>query len=96
MIMIFVDSRKCKEVDLENFYKEYGVYDTKGNFISMLQNTPLVINIKGRHFFLEDIYNNEKDWIKKRFIRVFSDCCKRKEKCEKKIPNISWRLLRQR
>jgi hypothetical protein len=93
MTTVFVDIRKVKEVDLENFYKEYGVYDTKGNFINMLQNTPLVINIRGQHFFLEDIYNNERDWIKKRFIRVFIECCKRGEKCEKKIPNIKWRIL---
>jgi hypothetical protein len=92
MTTVFVDIRKVKEVDLENFYKEYGVYDTKGNFINMLQNTPLVINIRGQHFFLEDIYNNERDWIKKRFIRVFIECCKRGEKCENKIPNIKWRI----
>lgn len=89
---VFVDIKKVKEVDLENFYKKYGVYDTKGNFINMLQNTPLIINIRGQHFFLEDIYNNEKDWIKKRFIRVFSDCCKRGETNENKIPNIKWRI----
>ena len=96
MTKIFVDIKKVKEVDLETYYKEYGVYDNKGNFINMLQNSPLVINIRGRYFFLEDIYNNERDWLKKRFIRVFSDCCKKGEKCEKKIPNIQFRLLRQR
>lgn len=81
---------------MKNFYKEYGVYDNKCNFINMLQNSPLIINIRGRHFFLEDIYNNEKDWLKKRFIRIFIDCCRKGEKNEEKIPRIEWQLFRQR
>jgi hypothetical protein len=91
---IFIDTKKIKKVDLETYYKTYSVYDSRGHFVGMMKNTPLVINVEGHYFYLDDICNNITDINTKNTVEMFIRCCKRGETNEKKIPNIVFRLLR--